>query len=74
MESTLLTAGSTTVSVSVMPKTGDFQVCDNENILASGVVTSPQGVCLQTDQYLQKTSVLEDKRTSLDAMVRTTAQ
>ena len=56
-----LLTGSATVKVSVMPRTGEFQVCENENILASGVVTSPQGSCLETDQYKQSKSVLEDK-------------
>ena len=49
------------MKVSVMPKTGDFQVCENENILASGVVTSPEGPCLETEQYLQRDSVLKDQ-------------
>ncbi|KAK3760848.1 hypothetical protein RRG08_034690 [Elysia crispata] len=57
----LPTSGSATVKVSVMPKTGDFQVCENENILASGVVTSPEGPCLKTEQYLQRDSVLKDQ-------------
>lgn len=57
----LPTSGSATVTVSVMPKTGEFQICENENILACGVVTSPEGPCLETDQYLKTESVLVNK-------------
>ncbi|RUS77019.1 hypothetical protein EGW08_015221, partial [Elysia chlorotica] len=57
----LPTSGTATIKVSVMPKTGEFQVCENENVLASGVITSPEGRCLETEQHLQTESVLKDK-------------
>ncbi|GFO07685.1 fatty acid synthase [Plakobranchus ocellatus] len=52
-------SGAATVTVSVMPWSGEFQVCENENLLASGYVTSPDSDFLETTQHT-KTSTLKD--------------
>ncbi|GFO05603.1 fatty acid synthase-like [Plakobranchus ocellatus] len=50
-----------TVSVSVMPITGEFQVRDNDSLLSSGVVTTSDDPLLETDQHLMRGTVLDGK-------------
>nr|QMU95645.1 fatty acid synthase [synthetic construct] len=54
-------SGSATVTVSVMPRTGEFQVCENENLLASGFVTCPDKDVLETSTHAQTRSSLQDR-------------
>lgn len=44
-------AGTITLSVSIMPGTGDFEICEGDSLVVSGIVLSPEGTILDRDQY-----------------------
>ncbi|GFS06973.1 fatty acid synthase [Elysia marginata] len=54
-------SGSATVTVSVMPRTSEFQVCEGESLLASGYVTCEDSDVLETSQHAQTVSDLQDR-------------
>ncbi|XP_055874982.1 fatty acid synthase-like [Biomphalaria glabrata] len=57
--------GTVTLSVSIMPATGKFEICENDAQVVSGTIFSPEGQFLDRDQYsavkniLNKTESLE---------------
>lgn len=60
-----ISLGTVTLSVSIMPATGKFEICENDAQVVSGTIFSPEGQFLDRDQYsavkniLNKTESLE---------------
>ena len=44
-------SGTVTLNVTIMPGTGDFEICEGEALLVTGVVSTPEGPFLDRDQY-----------------------
>ena len=54
-------AGTVTLSVSIMPGTGDFEICEGDSLVVSGIISMPDGAFLDRDQYLTVKNVLNKK-------------
>ncbi|CAL1537406.1 unnamed protein product [Lymnaea stagnalis] len=60
----LPSAGTVTLSVSIMPATGKFEICENDAQVVSGIIYTPEGQFLDRDQYLNVQNITNKKETT----------
>ena len=57
-----LCSGTVTLSVSIMPSTQEFEICENDTLVVSGLVYTAQGDFLDSDLYPEVKAMRDQKK------------
>ncbi|XP_005094185.1 fatty acid synthase [Aplysia californica] len=57
-------SGTVSLSVSIMPATGEFEICENDSLVVSGIIYSPDGQFLDRDLYPAVKQIMSQKEVS----------